>query len=291
MKALQISHKTIYFFISLIIILTALININLVYANNETTTINEFSIGASGENVKELQKLLNEYGYVIAIDGNFGKETENAVVAFQKDCQLPENGIVDNETWNQLHLCIINKESSEETTEQIVTESVEETSDFGREFIIWMIIGILFICFICFLDFCNKHGGISSWLANKLHPSEITYIKASDFLKYWNSYRNLDQPGCYVFLIFDSPVQNSNFSKYQNVYVGQSIHVYKRVKNHLSGKGNGDVYADYRYGKYVYVSIYLCDSTELNCLEKELIARYHATKSYNKTAGGGTYRY
>lgn len=261
MKALQINHKTIYFLISLIIILAAFGKINPVYGNDETTTINKISIGANGEKVKELQKLLNEYGYEIAIDGNFGKETESAVMAFQKIMQLPENGIVDNETWRQLYFITKFKKG-----------------------IIWMI-AILFVCFVC-----NK-AGFFSWVKSKLHFKKVSYIKASDFLKHWSSYRGHDKPGCYVFLIFDKPVKNNNYSKYQNVYVGQSIHVYKRVKSHLSGKGNGDVYADYRYGKHVYVTIYPCARTELNHLEKQLITLYKATKSYNKTAGGGTHRY
>lgn len=32
------------------------------------------------------------------------------------------------------------------------------------------------------------------------------------------------------------------------VYVGQAKYVPQRVNAHFTGKGNGDVYADYRYG-------------------------------------------
>ncbi len=93
--------------------------------------------------------------------------------------------------------------------------------------------------------------------------------------------------GCYVFLIFDEPVTGDDYSSYRSVYVGQSENVGKRVKNHLTGHGNGDVYADFKYGKYVYVKIILCDYTELDDTERNLIYAYDAqNRGYNKTQGG-----
>ena len=40
----------------------------------------------------------------------------------------------------------------------------------------------------------------------------------------------------------------------------------KRVHSHFNGKGNGDVYADIKYGKYV--QFYPCGKNELNKIEK-----------------------
>ena len=37
---------------------------------------------------------------------------------------------------------------------------------------------------------------------------------------------------------------------------------------------------------YVYVKFYKCSESEMNDLEKRLIALYDATSSYNKTHGG-----
>lgn len=37
---------------------------------------------------------------------------------------------------------------------------------------------------------------------------------------------------------------------------------------------------------YVYVKFYKCSESEMNDLEKRLIALYDATTSYNKTHGG-----
>lgn len=122
------------------------------------------------------------------------------------------------------------------------------------------------------------------------------FISYSDFEKDWISikygnkgiagYKYNDRPGCYVILIFDSPVVDENFTGYINIYIGQSVNVCKRIHSHFNGKGNGDVYADIKYGKSVYVQIVPCDKTQLNRVEKELIQAFNATKSYNKTRGG-----
>ncbi|MFB2980890.1 peptidoglycan-binding protein [Microseira sp. BLCC-F43] len=59
--------------------------------------------GATGEEVKHLQQLLNHfYGSVLTVDGNFGSKTEDFVKRFQAACSLTVNGIVDSETWLNL---------------------------------------------------------------------------------------------------------------------------------------------------------------------------------------------
>lgn len=72
-------------------------------------------------------------------------------------------------------------------------------------------------------------------------------------------------------------------------YVGQAVKVLDRVNKHFTGKGNGDVYADYKYGdKFVIRLIPLKTSgfPSLNDLERYAIARYRAyEKGYNKTRG------
>lgn len=108
--------------------------------------------------------------------------------------------------------------------------------------------------------------------------------------KYGSGLKYEDEPGCYVILVFEKPVANKDYSNYRDVYVGQSVKMYQRVRNHFSGKGNGDVYADIKYGKYVYVRFFPCGEEVLNTKEKELIALFDATNSYNKTSGGSAMR-
>lgn len=125
------------------------------------------------------------------------------------------------------------------------------------------------------------------------------FQSAQEFMSNWirkglggrrYGYKYMNNSGCYVILTFDHPVENGDFSHPSEVYVGQSVHVYERVRTHFAGKGNGDVYADLRYGRFVYVSFWLCEPHQLNDLEKQLIRAYNATSSYNKTRGGSDYR-
>lgn len=62
--------------------------------------------GMSGKEVKELQQQLVAVGIRLAkygADGNFGKETEEAVKAFQRQEMLRVDGIVGPETWKKLN--------------------------------------------------------------------------------------------------------------------------------------------------------------------------------------------
>lgn len=84
-----------------------------------------------------------------------------------------------------------------------------------------------------------------------------------------------------VYILF-----NENKKMY---YVGQSINVIKRINNHLTGKGNGDVYADYKFGdnfKIKIIPLYKSGFETLNSLEKNAIYTYKAfSKGYNKNRG------
>ena len=72
-------------------------------------------------------------------------------------------------------------------------------------------------------------------------------------------------------------------------YVGQGKKVFQRVNQHFTGHGNGDVYADYKYGdKFTIKMIKLQKSgfRTLNELERHTIEAYNAfSRGYNKTRG------
>ena len=103
-------------------------------------------------------------------------------------------------------------------------------------------------------------------------------------------YKYEDGAGCYVIESFPVGTENPDFSHPDEVYVGQSLHICNRVRNHLNGKGNGDVYADVREGKPVFVHFERCEEPQMNDLEKRLIDAFHATESYNSTRGGARRR-
>lgn len=69
----------------------------------------ELSLGDTGVYVKVAQYYLAVIAQnldtvpMIEIDGIFGPKTENAVKAFQRDYGLPETGIIDERTWNDMY--------------------------------------------------------------------------------------------------------------------------------------------------------------------------------------------
>ena len=62
----------------------------------------EISRGARGESGEFLQEVLNAAGYDIAVDGVFGRDTEEAVRDFQSQHDLDVDGIVGDNTWAAL---------------------------------------------------------------------------------------------------------------------------------------------------------------------------------------------
>lgn len=80
------------------------------------------------------------------------------------------------------------------------------------------------------------------------------------------------------------------YNKTKNMYyVGQGKEVLNRVNSHFTGKGNGDVYADYKYGDYFTIKMIALDKSgyaSLNELERNTIMTYDSFASgYNKTRG------
>ena len=55
-----------------------------------------------GEDIKKIQNLLVEKGYIIEIDGVYGTQTSNAIIQFQKDRKMVSDGVVGPATRNAL---------------------------------------------------------------------------------------------------------------------------------------------------------------------------------------------
>ncbi|MGI6227421.1 MAG: peptidoglycan-binding protein [Peptococcales bacterium] len=63
----------------------------------------QLTLGSQGNAVRELQRLLQERGYVIgSIDGVFGSRTRIALVNFQRSRNLNATGVVNIATWQAL---------------------------------------------------------------------------------------------------------------------------------------------------------------------------------------------
>lgn len=63
---------------------------------------NQISYGSRGSDVSDLQKLLNQSGYNLDVDGSFGPKTRDAVRDYQEKNNLSVDGIVGDQTWGSL---------------------------------------------------------------------------------------------------------------------------------------------------------------------------------------------
>lgn len=62
-----------------------------------------YKFGASGDDVREIQRRLRDWGYYFgAVDGYYGKETEKAVIRFQIKHKITIDGIVGAQTAEKL---------------------------------------------------------------------------------------------------------------------------------------------------------------------------------------------
>ena len=92
-------------------------------------------------------------------------------------------------------------------------------------------------------------------------------------------HQNGDVVGVYI-------IHNETNGRY---YVGQAKKLFFRINQHFTGHGNGDVYADYKYGDDFAIKIIRLSESgydDLDHLEKDMIKKYHAYSiGYNKTSG------
>ena len=88
------------------------------------------SYGSSGEEVKKLQKSLNEKGYSLSVDGVFGNKTRDAVKDYQKKNGLSVDGIVGNKTWGSLN----KKSTSVSASKPSASKTVVSTSSKRPEY-------------------------------------------------------------------------------------------------------------------------------------------------------------
>lgn len=73
------------------------------YEEQAVTTAAVLKQGSRGNEVKEVQRRLNRWGYYSgSVDGVFGVGTKSAVIAFQKKNGLTPDGVVGNSTYKAL---------------------------------------------------------------------------------------------------------------------------------------------------------------------------------------------
>lgn len=161
--------------------------------------------------------------------------------------------------------------------------NTETLQNYTGGFISLIIIGI--VLFIVLMD-----GGKKAEIDKKIEelanntlemtPEEFLKMRSASFNKHSSSYASKKNfAGVYIL-----------FNKTKGIYyVGQGKRVFDRVNQHFTGKGNGDVYADYKYGDEFAIRMIALENSgfsSLNELERNTIAKYNSYyKGYNKTRG------
>ena len=112
----------------------------------------------------------------------------------------------------------------------------------------------------------------------EISPKEFMDLRKNGF-RSERSGIDKNAPGVYIL-----------YNKTKNLYyVGQGQRVFERVNMHFTGRGNGDVYADHKYGDLFTIRvIFLAGSgcKTLNELERKTITAYDSVAhGYNKTHG------
>lgn len=119
--------------------------------------------------------------------------------------------------------------------------------------------------------------------ANIKLPHNYTKLTPDQFFKLRKQIQG-DMVGVYV-------IYNQTRNMY---YVGQATRLFFRVNQHMTGHGNGDVYADYKRGKdKIIIQLFPLTNSgyyDLDKFEKDMITKYDAyNNGYNKTAGNGNW--
>lgn len=90
------------------------------------------SYGSSGEEVKKLQKSLNEKGYSLSVDGVFGNKTRDAVKDYQKKNGLSVDGIVGNKTWGALTKKSTTVSASKPSASKTAVSTSSKRPEYGK---------------------------------------------------------------------------------------------------------------------------------------------------------------
>lgn len=151
---------------------------------------------------------------------------------------------------------------------------------------IFFISGGVILILILIIVIANATKPITVKVEKKIKSKN--YISQDEFFKLWEKDKS-DYPGCYVILIYDKKLI-INPMNYDEIYIGQSVNVRKRIFNHLMGHGNGDVYYGLKSGCKIYIVIQKCSKKKLNESEIDLIEYFEATDSLNVTRGGSARR-
>lgn len=105
---MKIKIKSFLHTLALCLLVMSLLSFGYTYSTQSYNTDSVYTLsklGSRGDEVRKVQKKLKELGYYKgSVDGIFGTQTKNAVIAFQKNCGITADGIAGPKTLQFLGL-------------------------------------------------------------------------------------------------------------------------------------------------------------------------------------------
>ena len=164
---------------------------------------------------------------------------------------------------------------------QIISEKYKNDAGNLTACAVIILIFLILVLFLIYFFRYLKHTKIKRLVkkCSALSPQQFFRIKKTSSGKRRITLYDNEFAGVYI-------LYNTTKNMY---YVGQSKHVMSRIYSHLTGHGNGDVYADYKYGdefSIKLISLQGSGYSTLNALERDTISAYDSyANGYNKTRG------
>lgn len=197
-KRIKYTAKKLWQIIVIVLLLLSLVsaieyNYNKNNYNNYQATLSK--LNSRGEEVRKIQTKLKQLGYYNgSIDGIYGNNTKNAVIAFQKNCGLTADGIAGPKTLS--YLGIISSSSSSFSSNDIyLLAKVIEAEARGETYIGQVAVGAVILNRVEHSSFPDSISGVvyqagafdcvydSNW---SVEPSSTAKKAAQDAINGWD---------------------------------------------------------------------------------------------------------
>ncbi len=171
---------------------------NIIDNNSSDSSEAEFvlsKVGSRGDEVRKIQKKLKQLGYYNGtVDGIYGNNTKNAVIAFQKNCGITADGIAGPKTLLYLGLSSSGS-SSYSSNDKYLLAKVIEGEARGENYIGQVAVGAVILNRVDHSSFPDSIAGViyqsgafdcvydSNW---SVEPSSTAIKAAEDAINGWD---------------------------------------------------------------------------------------------------------
>lgn len=171
---------------------------NVIYNNNNSDSTVEYvlsKLGSRGDEVRRIQRKLKQLGYYTGnIDGIYGKNTQKAVISFQRNCGLTADGIAGPKTLLYLGLGS-SYTSGYSSNDKYLLAKVIEGEARGENYIGQVAVGAVILNRVNHSSFPDSIAGVvyqsgafdcvydSNW---SVEPSATSKKAAEDALNGWD---------------------------------------------------------------------------------------------------------